>query len=237
MWLCVVSCQVCEAWYSVRQQYKLSIELPVATRHRRDMTEKLLKATLKPNNNKKLPMFTEITGPYFWDHSMNCSWIRLFLNSIRKGKQRNMRKPVFGVVWPDKTQTGLLSYRDSLESWMLGYSKYWSQSIQAKALFRLRRCAGWAGPLLFALWYMAGFPMTRLSQLYILLLKYPKYRTPKNCCHNSKIWTVGFLPYSFCVQQTLIRLFLQFYVTDTPSENSDFPCLILFGKHVLCLHL
>ena len=31
---------------------KVSLELPVATRHRLDMTEKLLKATLNPNNNK-----------------------------------------------------------------------------------------------------------------------------------------------------------------------------------------
>ena len=30
---------------------KVSIELPVATRHRRDMTEKLLKATLNPNTH------------------------------------------------------------------------------------------------------------------------------------------------------------------------------------------
>ena len=30
---------------------KVSIELPVATRHRRDMTEKLLKATLSPNTH------------------------------------------------------------------------------------------------------------------------------------------------------------------------------------------
>ena len=30
---------------------KGSIELPVATRHRRDMTEKLLKATLNPNTH------------------------------------------------------------------------------------------------------------------------------------------------------------------------------------------
>ena len=29
----------------------MSIELPVATRHRRDMTEKLLKATLNPNSH------------------------------------------------------------------------------------------------------------------------------------------------------------------------------------------
>ena len=30
---------------------KVSIELPVATRNRRDMTEKLLKATLNPNTH------------------------------------------------------------------------------------------------------------------------------------------------------------------------------------------
>ena len=30
---------------------KVSIELPVTTRHRRDMTEKLLKATLNPNTH------------------------------------------------------------------------------------------------------------------------------------------------------------------------------------------
>ena len=30
---------------------KVSIELPVATRHRRDMTEKLLEATLNPNTH------------------------------------------------------------------------------------------------------------------------------------------------------------------------------------------
>ena len=31
----------------------MSIELPVATRHRRDMTEKLLKATLNPNKQQQ----------------------------------------------------------------------------------------------------------------------------------------------------------------------------------------
>ena len=34
---------------------KVSIELPVATRHRRDMTEKLLKATLNPNSHTHTP--------------------------------------------------------------------------------------------------------------------------------------------------------------------------------------
>ena len=32
---------------------KVSIELSVATRHRRDMTEKLLKATLNPNKQQQ----------------------------------------------------------------------------------------------------------------------------------------------------------------------------------------
>ena len=32
---------------------KVSTELPVATRHRRDMTEKLLKATLNPNKQQQ----------------------------------------------------------------------------------------------------------------------------------------------------------------------------------------
>ena len=33
---------------------KVSIELPVATRHRRDMTDKLLKAMLNPNKQQHL---------------------------------------------------------------------------------------------------------------------------------------------------------------------------------------
>ena len=32
---------------------QVSIELPVTTRHRRDMTEKLLKATLNPNKQQQ----------------------------------------------------------------------------------------------------------------------------------------------------------------------------------------
>ena len=40
---------------SVRQhsKIKMSIELPVTSRHRRDMTERLLKATLSPNQTNK----------------------------------------------------------------------------------------------------------------------------------------------------------------------------------------
>ena len=34
----------------------MSIELPVTTKHRRDMTEKLLKATLNPNKQQQQPL-------------------------------------------------------------------------------------------------------------------------------------------------------------------------------------
>ena len=37
---------------SVTQHKQVSIELPVATRHCRDMTKKLLKATLNPNKQQ-----------------------------------------------------------------------------------------------------------------------------------------------------------------------------------------
>ena len=61
MWQSVISCQVSGAWYF--STLKVSIELPVATRHRHDMTEKLLKATLNPNNNKAIRI-----------DSTGCSW-------------------------------------------------------------------------------------------------------------------------------------------------------------------
>ena len=43
-------------WDKIRQwgsTIKMSIELPVATRHRRDITEKLLKAVLDPNKQQQ----------------------------------------------------------------------------------------------------------------------------------------------------------------------------------------
>ena len=45
MWLGVVSCPVSGAWYFS----EVSIELSVATRHRRDTIEKLFKTTLNQN--------------------------------------------------------------------------------------------------------------------------------------------------------------------------------------------
>ena len=49
----------------------MSIELPVATRHRRDMTEKLLKATLNPNTHTHLNTRryqTDIVTPVLLPH-------------------------------------------------------------------------------------------------------------------------------------------------------------------------
>ena len=62
------------------------------------------------------------------------------------------RKSVRGLR-QGKTQTGLLSYRDLLESWNFEFRKKRYYSIEAaktKALIRLRGCAGWSAPLLFA---------------------------------------------------------------------------------------
>ena len=78
MWLGVVSCQVSGAYFSEAAlnlmwdlivsvphhclsfyfNIKVSIKLPVATRHYRDMTENLLKATLNPNKQQLLSEMT-----------------------------------------------------------------------------------------------------------------------------------------------------------------------------------
>ena len=53
MWLGGISCQ--SVWGMIFQwgsTLKVSIELPVTSRHRRNMTERLLKATLSPNQTK-----------------------------------------------------------------------------------------------------------------------------------------------------------------------------------------
>ena len=63
MWLGGISCQ--SVWGMIFQwgsTLKVSIELPVTSRHRRDMTERLLKATLSPNqtNNQKTATCSQI---------------------------------------------------------------------------------------------------------------------------------------------------------------------------------
>ena len=63
------------------------------------------------------------------------------------------RKPVLGGWRPDKFQTGLLSFRNLIEFWIfyltsIGMILYKQRTT--KALIRLRGCAGWSEPLLFA---------------------------------------------------------------------------------------
>ena len=60
------------------------------------------------------------------------------------------RKRVFRDFRRGKIQTSLLSYRNSLESWNFGYSIILSQQQTIKVLIRLRGCADWSAPLLFA---------------------------------------------------------------------------------------
>ena len=61
---------------------------------------------------------------------------------------------------PGNTQNSQRSYKDQLELWNFGYSKYryYTASIgiilprqrTTKTLIKLHRCAGWSAPLLFA---------------------------------------------------------------------------------------
>ena len=58
----------------------MSTELPVATRHRRDMAEKLLKATLNPNKQQlNVYEFQQYQAVYYrkWvgDHNHEKYWI------------------------------------------------------------------------------------------------------------------------------------------------------------------
>ena len=52
---------------------KVSIVLPVASRHRRDMTEKLLKTTLNPNTHTHPPFIHQLTYPILQSPLPHCS--------------------------------------------------------------------------------------------------------------------------------------------------------------------
>ena len=57
----------------------MSIELPVATRHRRDMTEKLLKATLTPNKQQQQQQERRELGALLVVYmSVNILWAGVF---------------------------------------------------------------------------------------------------------------------------------------------------------------
>ena len=72
---------------------KVSIELPVATRHRRDMTEKLLKATLNPNSHTHTDTHTHT----FQSLSTNTITIQLALRSSCGGVSKAFSKSKISV--------------------------------------------------------------------------------------------------------------------------------------------
>ena len=59
-----------------RNTIKVSTELPVATRHRRDMTEKLLKATLKGKKKVQEESQAEVAAN-LWYQEEEKKWHRL----------------------------------------------------------------------------------------------------------------------------------------------------------------
>ena len=71
---------------------------------------------------------------------------------------RVKKKTCLWSLRPCKTQTSLLSFRDWLESWNFEFSKFrnnclgiiLSRQWTTKAMIRLRGCACWFAPLLFA---------------------------------------------------------------------------------------
>ena len=75
MWLGGITCQ--RVWGVIFQwssTLKVTIELPATSRHRRDITEWLLKATLSQNQTKKQ------TFCFLWRYTDYCTdWLRKFL--------------------------------------------------------------------------------------------------------------------------------------------------------------
>ena len=65
-----------------------------------------------------------------------------------------VRKCVFGSFRPDQTQTVCSATEASMRLEIFGYRNFWdiilSRQRKTKALNRLRGCAGWCAPLLFA---------------------------------------------------------------------------------------
>ena len=90
MWLGVVSSQVSGAWIF---NIKVSTELPVATRHHRNMTEKLLKATSNPNKQQQHTKCSDWLGIRWsacdrttqgnWYVEFSAQWIKWKLSAAR----------------------------------------------------------------------------------------------------------------------------------------------------------
>ena len=114
MWLGGISCQ--SVWGMIFQwssSLKVTIELPATSRHRRDMTERLLKATLSPNQTNKQKNL-------FWISSLKpkCGFTQNLVGSIRVTCRSKIAKIVLigNARWPPQ----LPSWKSNLNffSWM-----------------------------------------------------------------------------------------------------------------------
>ena len=102
---------------------KVSNELPVVTRHRRDMTEKLLKATLNPNKQQQL--FIPEIWAASWQNQQNglCA-------------QRRLRSALASAL---SDQSLRCPYEETLGPQL-------PTERTAKTLIRLSGCPGWSEP-------------------------------------------------------------------------------------------
>ena len=87
-------------------------------------------------------------------HRLICAFVvRIWHKQVFSWRSKNKphhEKTCLQGLWPGKTQTGLLSYRDQLEFWNFWFSIIiLSRQRATKVLIRLRECAGWSAPLLF----------------------------------------------------------------------------------------
>ena len=139
---------------------KVSIELPVATRHRRDMTEKLLKATFNPNTHTHTPWI--VHGVFYiaiFSYMTQCQRARyrvacyVIVNNVTTATLESKMKNVWKRRWQKRNWNSLNSlYLGVSDSFKDGSSKLNNHSAMAVGKFIL------ALSVQFEFCFMAVFP-------------------------------------------------------------------------------
>ena len=135
---------------------KVSIELPVATRHRRDMIEELLKATLNQNKQQKLRIImviTDICVLYFMILlllTFSCSmWSELPHDKSNKMTVRPVKTQVSLKICPVWSESLLSAWRNigsSATHWVP--SEDWSVSESSLVAQTILLVLSWWGSFL-----------------------------------------------------------------------------------------
>ena len=108
----------------LRQHYKVSIELHVATRYCRNMTEKLLKATLNPNKQQQILSNDFHRTPWF-------RWVMSYGTSTFKELMSNTSFScvIFVTTFePPHDKTSKMTLRPAKTQISLGIRPVWSES-------------------------------------------------------------------------------------------------------------